>query len=79
MPLINAKQAVEVTIKYITELTLRPQSDFSLEEVELSSDKIYWYVTLGYLKNVFSGAKEYKEFKVDANTGDVLSMKIRKV
>ncbi len=79
MPILNAKQAVEAAIKYIIELTLRPQSDFSLEEVELSTDEVHWYVTLGYLKNIFSGAREYKKFKIDANTGDVLSMKIREV
>jgi len=65
-----------------------------LEEVELSEDEKYWMITLGYdvfyrtgeVQNVFlrdvdlQGRKrEYKLFQINADTGNVESMKIRVV
>lgn len=72
---LNAKQAVEIARKYISELTGRDASEFSVEEVELSDDK--WMITLGYLKTIYSSGKEYKIFGIDAYSGEVLFMKIR--
>ncbi|MEC4819906.1 MAG: hypothetical protein SAK29_42550 [Scytonema sp. PMC 1069.18] len=69
-------------------------NDLLLEEVELSEDKRVWYVTLGFsrpvaktertlIPDVISLAnkteREYKIFAVDAETGEVKSMKIREV
>jgi hypothetical protein len=61
--------------------------DIRLEEVELTDDKDYWLITLGYdLPDKFKGAlglevfrREYKLFRVNAQTGEVESMKIRSV
>ncbi len=66
--------------------------DLRLEEVEISEDKKYWFVTLGYnfadpeFKNVpsiiFSPPKSernYKIFKINSETGEFESMKIREV
>lgn len=65
-----------------------------LEEVELSENKKFWYVTLGFSRPVAKNEKslipdaislvtkterEYKMFIVDAETGEVKSMKIREV
>jgi len=65
-----------------------------LEEVELSEDEKYWMITLGYdvfckpyeVQNVFlhnpdfqTRKREYKLFRVNANNGNVESMKIRTV
>ncbi len=80
--MIDAKEAVEISRKYISDLTGRFITDFSVEEVELSEDddgNEYWYVTLGYVKNDYTGAKEYKIFKIDAETKEVESMKIRDI
>ncbi|MBO3463984.1 hypothetical protein [Aetokthonos hydrillicola] len=67
-------------------------NDILLEEVELSENKKLWYVTLGFsrpavknertlIPDVISLAarneREYKVFTVDAETGEVKSMKIR--
>lgn len=55
----------------------------------MEADGKHWYITLGYdvppqgLTDFFGqGAKlprEYKIFKIDGSTGEVLSMKIREV
>jgi hypothetical protein len=63
-----------------------PDSDPSLEEIELSKDGRYWLVTLGFSisrpnyeqlpKFLRVPLRKLKVFKVDAATGRVLSMKI---
>ncbi len=62
-------------------------TDVRLEEVELSEDDKFWFVTLGFdrpIETPFALVKnqmhrEYKQFKIDAVTGDVKAMKIRTV
>ena len=55
-----------------------------LEEVELTDDG-YWLITLSYPRSGLdaimgsNGNREYKQFKIEAATGKVVSMKIRKV
>lgn len=54
----------------------------SIEEVELEDG--FWLITLGMSDSYALGSIEnkvtsYKIFKVDANTSEVISMKIRKV
>lgn len=67
--------------------------DVRLEEVELSEDEKYWNITLGFLVGnpdppehplvtaLGGGTKkyirEYKLLKIDAETGEFKSMKIR--
>lgn len=72
--------------------------DVMLEEVELSEDKRFWFVTLGFERPVaqrknalsellpapalppdYKYEREYKIFKIDAETGEVQSMKIREL
>ncbi len=65
--------------------------DLRLEEVELSEDKNFWFVTLGFNRPIDSTKdplgfstitryeREYKIFKIDVKTGEVYSMKIREV
>jgi len=58
-----------------------------LEEVELTGDRAYWMITLSYEGVSTSVASSllvgksliYKIFKLDAETGDVISMKIREI
>lgn len=68
-----------------------PESEvIRLEEVEITEDKKFWYITLSILEEestgqpMFAGlsvrkSKNYKIFKIDTETGEVLSMKIRDV
>jgi len=58
-----------------------------LEEVELTDDKAHWFITLSYegvsnsvASSLLVGKSvRYKIFKLDAETGDVISMKIRDI
>jgi hypothetical protein len=80
---IDVKQAVAKAMEYIKDL-IPNAPGLTLEEVERSGPD--WLVTLGYLeKNVSPIAalaggsqKTYKVFRIDAATGEVVSMKIRK-
>jgi len=53
----------------------------ALEELELSRDEHYWLITIGYTKSgtiiLGSSTRMYKLFKIDAESGEVVSMKIR--
>ncbi len=85
---MDVKQATRIAMHYLFELmpALRNQN-VMLEEVEQSDDGRYWLITLGYdsvsraavVLGLRGQAREYKTFKVDANTGEVLSMKIRAI
>ena len=80
--MIDVKKAVTAALTYAQELG-RPGA--TLEEVERTEDDRYWLVTLGFARHlndlsVLGGMRcdpDYKVFKVDAETGEVLSMKIR--
>jgi hypothetical protein len=80
--MIDVKKAVTAALTYAQELG---RSGATLEEVDRSEDDRYWLVTLGFPRRlndfaVLGGVKyepDYKVFKVDAETGEVLSMKIR--
>jgi hypothetical protein len=58
-----------------------------LEEVELTEDKTYWFITLSYegvsnsvASSLLVGKSvRYKIFKMDAESGEVISMKIRDI
>jgi hypothetical protein len=58
-----------------------------LEEVELTEDKAHWFITLSYegvsnsvASSLLVGKSvRYKIFKLDAESGDVISMKIRDI
>jgi len=58
-----------------------------LEEVELTGDKSHWLITMSYeglsdsvASSMLVGKSvRYKIFKLDAKTGNVLSMKIRDI
>ena len=54
--------------------------DLRLEEVEFNKQPPRWFITLSMpaVKN-FGFSREYKAFTVDADTGEVLSMKIREL
>jgi hypothetical protein len=48
-----------------------------LEEVELSDDEKFWLVTLGWDADRLGTSRIYKIFKVRAEDGEVVSVKIR--
>ena len=96
MQTVDVKAAVAVAIDYLNFLQDEISSelqDVRLEEVELSEDKKYWLITLGYdvpVKNQSPLAKltiyytpiykrEYKLFKINSENSQVEAMKIREV
>jgi hypothetical protein len=67
--------------------TLFPAAEgISLEEVEISDDDRFWLITLGFqetttgkelLQRLGGNARQYKIFKINRESGEVRSMKIR--
>ncbi|MGI2909138.1 hypothetical protein [Tolypothrix sp. VBCCA 56010] len=94
---INVRSAVVAAKKYfedIQDMIGNSINDILLEEVELSENQKFWYVTLGFSRPVAKTERslipdaislttkyerEYKIFTVDAETGELKSMKIREV
>ena len=92
---IDVRAAVKATLIYfklLQDLMGGETKNLRLEEVELSEDEKFWFITLGYnvsnsvtnhpLETLGVGIvenREYKIFKVNAETGEVESMKIRKL
>lgn len=93
--MVDVKSAVLAASDYIKEfqeLLNNPLDNLRLEEVDRTEDNKYWLITLGYddpegLKHVPEfltpvtqlSSREYKLFRIDAENGNVESMKIRKV
>jgi hypothetical protein len=84
--MINVKDATEKAKEYL--LAFFPDAEqVQLEEVELSADKGQWLITLSYegvsgsvASSMLVGKSlRYKIFKLDAESGEVLSMKIRDI
>lgn len=84
--MLNVKEATEKAWNYLLELYGNRISNLQLEEVELSEDGGHWLITLSYNPashfDVVMNPKinrDYKVFKINSNTGDILYMKIREV
>ncbi len=81
--MISVKEAAEKAAEYFTALYDDQFKNVLLEEVELSGN--YWLITLGYdhpsplPQFTRKGPRAFKVFKVDNETGEVVSMKIREV
>lgn len=73
---LTAKEAAEVGVKFLAELKNLAKYDISLEEIELTEDTSCWLVTLGYPRGGLDTEREYKIVKVEAQTGEVLAIKI---
>lgn len=82
---IDVKKAVELARGYLSDILQVSASQVLLEEVELSSDGRFWLVTLSYpapaptpiLVLTGRGDRAYKVVKLQAETGQFESIKIR--
>lgn len=86
--MIDVKSAVRAAMKYLQEIQeFVPAIGMRLEETE-HDDSGDWLITLSTVEDsgirvespfpVFpTGKRIYKVFRIDANTGDVKSMKVR--
>jgi len=84
--MINVKEATDKAKEYL--VSFFPDAEqVQLEEVELSGDKSHWLITLSYEGISASVASSmlvgksvlYKIFKLDAEHGEMISMKIRNI
>lgn len=87
--MIDVKEATQIALSYFEELYGEDAfSNVLLEEVERDEedDTTYWFITIGFTERQQRGplgqlatSRRYKRFKIDAETGKVVSMKIRSV
>jgi len=91
--MISPKDAVLKALQYYQSFPLKVKiADLLVEEVEYAEKEGCFYITLGYNVASFEGRnplsaalggtefkREYKLFKVEAATGNVLFMKIKKI
>ena len=84
--MIDVKEAAERARSHLA--SFFPDAErVQLEEAELTDDKLNWFITLSYEGISHSVASSllvgksirYKIFKLDAESGDVISMKIRDI
>jgi hypothetical protein len=83
---MKVSQAVEVSARYLTEI-YPGIKEVRVEEVELSDDDQFWMITLGFLfpatdadrglLNILPPRRVYRIFKIDRNSGEIRSMKMR--
>jgi len=77
--MIDVKTAVRKAVEYVQELQeYFPRSDIRLEETEFV-DPGLCEITLSFSENPMFGklSRIYKIFRIDAETGEVKSMKVR--
>jgi hypothetical protein len=78
--MVDVKEAAKTASDYLAGLySLDAWDDLRLEEVELTEDEKYWLITLSYQDKKMIPRRQYKIFKINAETGKVQSMKIRTV
>ncbi len=81
--MITVKEAAEKAAEYFGDLYGGRFTNVLLEEAERKER--YWLITLGYDRPsplpqfATKGPRAFKVFKVDAQKGEVISMKIREV
>ncbi|UCF99466.1 MAG: hypothetical protein JSV89_07980 [Spirochaetaceae bacterium] len=92
--MVNVKAAVSKAMGYLKDMYQIEQfKDVLLEEVDISEDNKYWNVTIGFTRRQESTSggpmatligqstefkREFKVFQIDAETGDLRSMRSRK-
>jgi hypothetical protein len=81
--MISVKDAAAKAVAYFGDVYGSQFGNVMLEELEREGD--YWLITLGYdlpsIAALYGGKapRGFKVFKIDASTGEVVSMKIREV
>ncbi|MCS7057275.1 hypothetical protein Mlute_02220 [Meiothermus luteus] len=86
--MLEVREAVRIAMDYIQSLYGDKQlPELRLEEVELSADGQFWEVTLSFVVREPTAylslgdaarTREYKVFRINAESGQVQSMKIRR-
>lgn len=80
--MITVKEAVPAAARFARSM-YGEDLDLLLEEVDLSPDERYWLITLSFSSKKVDAAsasrRDYKIFEIDAESGEVRSMKMRAV
>ena len=80
---LSPKEIVVAAYKYLSDIASAQKiSEVRIEELEQIEDNKFWNVVLSYDaigEFPFEKKREYKEFKIDAKSGIVIYMKIRKI
>ena len=84
--MIDVKEATDKAKAHLASF-FPDAENVQLEEVELTDDRTHWLITLSYEGVSHSVASSllvgksvrYKLFKLDAKSGEVISMKIRDI
>lgn len=81
--MIDVKTAANASVEYLRQL-VPDANNVQLEEVEISEDEKFRSITVSFYDgdtyNVnFNRERKYKILKIDADTGNVQSMKIREL
>jgi hypothetical protein len=75
--MIDVKTAVRTAAEYVREFEeFIPPRELRLEETELD-DYGNWLITLSFLENPVTGHRSYKVSRIDRESGEVVSMKVR--
>ena len=83
--MISIQEASNIALDYFNNLYAGDVGQLLLEEVEYSDLRDYVYITFSYVARktkvtfVSELKKQYKQFKIDSKSGEVISMKIRKI
>lgn len=82
---MTVQELAEIAIGYLRGFF--PDADkVQLEEIEITDDNLYWKITLSYESSdmpenankwLLTKSRKFKIFKIDAQSGEVRSMKIR--
>ena len=84
--MINAQHAAQVAIDCVKQLT-PDATGVLVDEIEPAEDGATWNVTIGFqlppdgvhsIESITGGRKEYRVFTIDAESGEVRSMKGRR-
>ena len=86
--MLSLKEAAAKAVEYMKQI-FPDAHDVFVEEVEMDESKSFWFITLSIplgefeqnpflpLPSNWLNSRRFKSFKIDAQSGEVLSMKIR--
>lgn len=81
---IEAPEAARKSAEYYREVSGEKDAKLRVTEAIYDERRNYWFITLAVVVEndplfLYSTRTEYRMFEVNAETGDVLSMKVKKI
>lgn len=73
--MISVQQAVDTIVEQVKRFpNLLPNSDIRLEEFDF--DGVQWVITMSFSEGQTTGARHFKTFVVDGDSGHIRAMRI---